>query len=258
MGMDRERHRVLVTGGAGAIGQVVCRALRAGGQMVRGFDRRPAVEADEGLTGELLDAAALDAACAGMDTVVHLAATTDDADFLTRLVPDNVIGLFHVLEAAVRQRVRRVVLASSIQVVNGCRWPADRPLTVADGTCATNHYAATKVLAEECAKLYARKHGLSTLAVRIGWFARNAGEYARIARSRGGQDIYLSHADAARFFTCAVTSPTPVPGAYAVLFATSRPVHRPGVDLETARTVIGYEPQDVWPSGSDGDGNAVA
>lgn len=250
MGKQGEQHRVLVTGGAGAIGRVVCRQLCAGGHAVRSFDRRAAADAGQSLTGELTDAAALDAACAGMDTVVHLAATTDDADFLTRLLPDNIVGLFQVLEAAVRQRVRRVVLASSIQVVAGIAPPAGHPVRVADGTCATNHYAATKVLAEEFSRLYARKYRLSTLAVRLGWFPRNATERARMAEYAGFHDIYLSHADAARFFACAVTATTPAPGESAVLFATSKPAHGPGVDLAPSRIIIGYEPQDMWPSES--------
>jgi len=254
MGMHGAQHRVLVTGGAGAIGRVVCRQLRADGHAVRSFDRRSAPPAGEGLTGELTDVAALDAACTGMDTVVHLAATTDDADFLTRLLPDNIVGLFQVLEAAVRQHVRRVIVASSIQVVAGIPPPAGRPLRVDDGTCATNHYAATKVLAEEFARLYARKYRMSTLAVRLGWFPRNAAERARMAQHSGFHDIYLSHADAARFFACAVASTMPAPGEWAVVFATSRPAHGPGMDLTPSQAIIGYAPQDMWPNESARDG----
>jgi hypothetical protein len=34
-----------------------------------------------------------------------------------------------------------------------------------------------------------------------------------------------------------------------ILFATSIPAERIRLDLELARRVIGYEPQDVWPEG---------
>jgi hypothetical protein len=84
--------------------------------------------------------------------------------------------------------------------------------------------------------------------VRIGWFPRNDAERTRISAHTGCHDIYLSHADAARFFECAVTSPTPGPGEWAVLFATSRPAHGPGLDMESAGRIIGYVPQDVWPA----------
>ena len=48
---------------------------------------------------------------------MHLAATPDDADFLTELLPNNVVGVYNVFEAARLAGVRRMILASSGQVV---------------------------------------------------------------------------------------------------------------------------------------------
>jgi len=46
-----------------------------------------------------------------------------------------------------------------------------------------------------------------------------------------------------------VESPTPARGDSAILFAASKPRHTQRLDLESARQIIGYEPQDVWPGG---------
>src|SRR5436305_6725901 len=95
----REPPTVLVTGSAGRIGQAVVRELQARGHAVRGFDLVP-TPGVEAVVGDLADAAAVRRAVQGSTAVVHLAATPDDDDFLTKLLPNNVVGVYHVLEAA--------------------------------------------------------------------------------------------------------------------------------------------------------------
>ena len=55
-------------------------------------------------------------ACEGVGVIVHLAGTPDDADLETDLLPNNVIGMRNLLEAAVVAHVKRIVFASSMQV----------------------------------------------------------------------------------------------------------------------------------------------
>lgn len=241
--------KVLVTGGAGSIGRVVCAALQERGHAVRNFDRFAAPGVADNVIGDLEDAAAVDAAAADQEAVVHLAAYPNPADFVAVLIPSNFVGVYHVMEAAVHRNVRRVVLASSMQVVNRVPRPPDRPLRVSDGTASTNLYGVSKVFAEEMGRYYANMANLSVLAARIGWFPRNAAEAARIRKMPACQDVYLSHADCGRFFALAVESERPRPGEAAVLFATSRPVQGHGLDLQSAAEWIGYVPQHAWPEG---------
>ena len=91
----------------------------------------------------------------GMDTAVHLAATPDEADFLTRLLPNNVVGLYHVLEAARHARLARLVLVSSGQLYRGHDGPL--PITPATPTSPRNWYALTKVLTEAAGQVYAAR-----------------------------------------------------------------------------------------------------
>jgi hypothetical protein len=107
----------------------------------------------------------------------------------------------------------------------------------------------TKVWAEEMGHMVARVHGISVVNVRIGWLPRNPKEADGLKASAEGPDHFFSHADAQRFYERVVESPAPAPGEAVTVFATSKPAHVERLDLEPARRILGYEPQDVWPNG---------
>ena len=239
-----EKYRVLVTGSAGAIGACVVPALKARGHYVRGFDLKPCEICDESVVGNLTDKAAIDMAMDSMDTLLHLGAEPNDCDFVTRLVPSNIIGVYNVLDCARRRRLRRVILASSMQACNGL-FKEGRPLPVklSDGTCPTNHYGVTKVFAEAIGQMYAARHGLSVLAVRIGWFVRDDDERRRMLNETRWHDVYLSRDDAARFFVASVEAKDI---AFSILFAVSKHKNKPVFDIQPARDLIGYIPQDTF------------
>jgi uronate dehydrogenase len=240
---------VLVTGSAGSIGRAAVAGLLAGGRLVRGFDRMPTPGISDFLISDLTDAAALQEAARGVGAIVHLAAFPDDADFLTHLLPSNIIGLHNVLEAARVCGVKRVILASTGQVVwwqllEG-PWPIqpDVPYTPRDW------YAVTKVFSESAGRAYARKYGLTVVAVRLGWFPRTPEHAAELASTERGPNLYFSPGDAGRFFLRAVEAPLE-PGFNAI-YAASRPMNKPVFDLEPTRRLLGWEPLDQWPTGSE-------
>ena len=247
-GNRRQNRRVLVTGATGAVGQPLCRELLERGHTVRGMARRPTPGLTDAIVGDVADRDAVRRAVDGMDTIGHLAAYPDDADFLDVLLDPNVRGLFHVCDAAREFGVERLVLASTVQVIGGrgYRGPTAR---VADGVSPTNHYALTKVWAEAAAEMYARRHGLSAVSVRIGWLPRDAANARYLNAAAHGPAIYLSPGDAGRFFRCCVESPRPEPSNSLIVFATSRPPGTPVLDIEPARELLGYEPIDQWPEG---------
>lgn len=240
--------RVLVTGSTGAIGQPLCEHLLARGHYVRGFARRPTPGLTDFVEGDLNDRDKVYQAVEGMDTVVHLGAYPNPADFIDVLLQPNVVGSYYICEAAKDLGVKRLILASTLQTVTGHK-AEDGPITVEDGPKPVNHYALTKVWLEAMGDMYARVHNLSVISVRIGWLPRNRGEAERLASVPIGANVFLSHDDSNRFHERCVESPQPAPGQSVILFATSKPLHKPRLDLELAREVIGYEPQDVWPQG---------
>ncbi|MEM7539714.1 MAG: NAD(P)-dependent oxidoreductase [Chloroflexota bacterium] len=240
--------RVLVTGSTGAIGQPVCQHLLARGHYVRGFARRPTPNVADHVIGDLADQEKVRTAVEGMDTVVHLGAYPNPEDFINVLLNPNVIGLHYICEAAKEFGVQRLVLASTLQVVSGHGFP-DETIRIEDGPKPVNHYALTKAWAEIAGDMYARCYNISVISVRIGWLPRNAGEAEQLVSNPMGRDVFFSHEDAKLFHQRCVESPTPKPGESAILFATSKPLHIERLDLAPSREVIGYEPQDTWPSG---------
>lgn len=116
--------RVLVTGATGFLGQHVVAELLRRGEPVRALVRpgraRPWLEAlpVEQSPGDLLDAASLKRACAGVDALVHCAAhmglwAREDAE--QRAV--NVEGTAALLRAAQAAHLQRIVHVSSVAAV---------------------------------------------------------------------------------------------------------------------------------------------
>lgn len=238
---------VLVTGSAGRIGQAVVRELQARGRSVRGFDLVPTPGADESVVCTLTDGTAVRRAAEGVGALVHLAATPDDDDFLSSLLPNNVVGVYHVLEAARLAGVKRLVLASSGQVVWWQRETGPWPIGADVQPTPRHWYAATKVFLEAAGRAYTESHGLSVIAVRLGWCPRTPEQVREIENTDWARDVYLSPGDAGRFFACAVEAPADI--RFSVVYASSRPAQRTLYDLGPAKDLLGYEPRDTWPQG---------
>ncbi|MBI2191306.1 MAG: NAD(P)-dependent oxidoreductase [Planctomycetes bacterium] len=245
--MSKRSLTVLVTGAAGRVGRAAAQELKARGHRVRAFDCMHSPGVEDCIVGNLTDAEAVAKAMAGIECVIHLAATPDEDDFMSKLLPNNVIGLYHVMEAARQAGVKRLILASTGQVVWGHEGPW--PITPEMFPSPRNWYASTKLLAEAAGQAYAYRYGMSVLAVRLGWCPRTLGHVESIARSESAQDVYFSPGDAGRFFACAAESEKEI--RFAVLFATSIPARKARYDLEPARRLIGYEPRETWPQGTE-------
>ena len=255
--------RILVTGAAGRLGRAAVKALVARGHTVLGFDLRPTpgLPESQSVVGTLQDGELLNRSAVGVDAIIHLAATPDDArfprgdppddgdNFLAELVPNNIVGGYHVLEAARKAGVKRVILASSGQVVDGYVDAGRTPVLADWPTHPKYLYASTKVFLEALGQGYAHAHGMQVLAVRLGWCPRDMRQVAQIAASPEDQDAFLSPGDARRFFACAVEAaelPT-----FAPVFVTSLPLGKVLYDLAPAKELVGFVPQDSWPTGAE-------
>ena len=238
---------ILVTGSAGRIGRAVVAELQARGLRVRGFDRVQTPAVAEQIVGDLSDAAAVRRAVEGVGSVIHLAATPDDDDFLTQLAPNNLIGVYHVLESSRLAGVRRLILASSGQVVWWQRQRGPLPIGADDPPTPRGWYAAAKVFLEAAGRMCAESHGMSVIVARLGWVPRSREHVEELAALDWAKDVYLSPGDAGRFFGCAVETPTDI--KFAIVYATSRPLRTAVYDLDTAKQLLGFEPRDRWPQG---------
>src|SRR5215470_14969833 len=121
---------VLVTGAAGRIGRMLIAPLRATGARVTLTDLRPD-DAEEITPLDVTDAAAVIAACHGVDAIVHLAGVPGEAPFPT-VNAVNVGGTHNILEGAVAAGVRRVIIASSNHAVGFYRRSDATPASGSD------------------------------------------------------------------------------------------------------------------------------
>jgi nucleoside-diphosphate-sugar epimerase len=151
------RGKALVTGAHGFIGHALCRHLsEIGVPYVTAVRVRGASGQDVGaaVVGDLA-AADWDEALAGVDSIVHLAGrahvqqslTAYDAADPTPYVVANVHVTRRLCDAAVRAKVRRIVLASSVKVY-GESTRKGRPFRAGDPAAPRDAYAQSKAEAE--------------------------------------------------------------------------------------------------------------
>lgn len=167
--------RVAVTGAGGMIGIEVCRQLVDAGHIVHAYDLGEQIarvkhvlpEAAHVYYGSILDPAALHDAFAGCDLVIHLAALLgvrrSETERLRGIIT-NVDGTRSVLEAAVMNRVGKVVFASSSEVYGE---PIDNPVTEESVTQGKTVYAVTKLMGEELCRAYTQSFGLRHTILRF-------------------------------------------------------------------------------------------
>jgi UDP-glucose 4-epimerase len=162
---------VVVTGGSGFIGSHVVDRLLAAGHRPRIFDaRRSAHHPDvDAVVADLDDLDALCAALHGADAVIHLAASADVNEvFADPLDAErrNTRGTVHVLEAARRCDVGRVVYASTIWTYS------DTPATCHDESlplsAPAHFYTATKLAGELYCHSYGELYGVEHTILRFG------------------------------------------------------------------------------------------
>jgi UDP-glucose 4-epimerase len=170
--------KVLVVGGAGYIGSHVCKALLRQGAKVTVFDnlssglRGNLLPGSAFRHGDILDARALDEACASApgggayDGVIHLAALKAAGESMT--VPEkysvhNITGSINLLNAAVSRGIRHFVFSSTAAVYGD---PEYLPLDEKHPTRPVNYYGFTKLAIEGYLDWYSRLKGLRFAALR--------------------------------------------------------------------------------------------
>lgn len=165
--------RVLVTGGAGAVGSNLVRALLDDGLDVVVLDdlssgyRELVPEDADFIAGSITDDEALERAFEPVpDYVFHMAALFANQNSVEHPVDDlliNGLGTQNVLEMSRARGVKKVVFNSSSCVYGNkiVMLESDREFDL------DTPYAITKLLGEHYCTFWSREHGLDTVTVRI-------------------------------------------------------------------------------------------
>lgn len=223
---------VLITGAAGRIGGYLRPRLRTASRRLRLLDVHPvpAAEDDEAITGSVSDVDTMRAACRNASAVVHLAGIAGDGAWAD-ILHANIHGTWCVLDAARAAGVRRVVLASSNHAV-GFLPHGDSPLPDDELPRPDTFYGVSKVTMEALGSLYADRHGMDVVCLRIGTCRERPTDERALA-------TWLSPDDAGRLVDAALTVPSP---GFRVVW---------GVSANTRRwwstaggEAIGYRPSD--------------
>ncbi len=164
----RSHAKILLTGAAGGLGRQLRPRLRAHCELLRLSDREPVVAAGPGeevLLADLADAAAVDAIVAGVNAIVHLGGVSVEAPF-EPILQANIVGLYHLYEAARKHGVRRIVFASSNHVTGF--YSQGQTISAEDPPRPDGLYGLSKAFGEDLSRLYFDRWGIETACVRIG------------------------------------------------------------------------------------------
>ena len=200
------------------------------------------------VSADLTDFAQVYRALEGVEAVIHLGAVTmrtprddaesDQVDASERaMLMVNTESTYNILEAARRHGVRRVVYVSSLTVVLGDKhrehYGVETPIRPA------GVYACSKLFGEQLAEMYWRRHGLSTICLRLGQpFPIDHLELDESWKiNKRARSVFVEIGDVARAVEAAVTTPVEF-GVFPVVSASDNQ----RVDLEAMAT-IGYVPR---------------
>ena len=257
--------RVMITGVSGIVGSSAYLVMRASPEKYElfGLGRRRvlservkdardiALPEDRHFIVDIAEFDQVREAVEGMDVVVHMAADPSGGEWES-VLRNNIVGAYNVFEACRQAGVKRIVAASTIQVSTGHRQQEPynavsqgRPQPLPGGVSPIgaavpaeprNLYASSKVFNESLCRTFAFGHGMSCLAIRIGWVV---GE--DMVPNAAAEDIWCSQRDIGQLIQRCVDAPEDL--RFDIFYGMSNNRYL-WVDLSNAREKLGFEPQD--------------
>lgn len=200
IGPSERMRRILITGAAGKIGSSLRAGLRGAYPVIRLTDRVDMGEAGPGeevMIADLADLAAVETAVEGVDAIVHFGAIAEEDEWQA-ILSANIIGTYNIFEAARRQGVKRVVFASSLHVTGfyRCTQRIDPGMPMRPDS----RYGVSKAFGEMLASLYADKHGIACVCLRIGTFNDRP-------RGKRMMSTWISPRDMTQLVRCSLEAP---------------------------------------------------
>lgn len=224
--------RLLLTGAAGHLGRELRPRLKAYCETLRLSDRAPigaAGAGEEVMQADLADAPAVNAMVHGVEAIVHMGGISTEQAW-EQILAGNIVGAYHLYEAARKHGVRRIVFASSNHATGFYR--QDQVIGPRDPVRPDGLYGLSKTFGENLAQLYWDRHAIETVSLRIG------SAYAA-PQDRRMLSTWMSLDDTERLVVAALTAPVV---GHTVIYGVS---DNPRVWWDnTAARHIGYRPKD--------------
>ncbi len=177
--MEIKGSRILIAGGAGFIGShLVDQLTKTDAAEIVVFDnfvRGTRANLSEALKdhrvkifdvgGDVRDADILNEAMKGKDYVFHLAALwlLQCHDYPRAAFETNIAGTFNVLEACIKNKIKKLVYSSSASVYGDA---VEIPMTEAHPFNNKTFYGATKVAGEQMCRAFHARYGLDYVGLR--------------------------------------------------------------------------------------------
>jgi len=228
---------IVVTGARGNLGGKLAAALHSRYRL-RCLDLRAGddvIAADLGMYDESWTRHLI-----GADTVLHFAGEPLPTASWERVHRGNIVATGNILRASRANAVRRVIFASTNQIMAGYRF-TDLLITTTMPPAPLNPYAVSKLFCEEAGRAFAAETGISFIALRIGNIHPGANiPHAGMGIGLWGQQMWLSNRDFLEGVQAAIAVPD-VPFAVVNLVS-----NNPGMrwDLSQTRRILGFSPQD--------------
>lgn len=224
--------RLLLTGAAGGLGRVLRPRLKRLCEVLRvsdSADLGAAATGEELLQVQLEDKRAVLNLLAGVDAVVHLGAVSTEQSF-EDVLPANIVGTYHVYEAARQHGTRRIVFASSNHVTGFYR--QDEVTGPHSPPRPDGYYGLSKAFGENLAQFYWDRYAIESVSLRIGSCFPEPKDRRMLA-------TWLSYGDLERLVAAALTAPVV---GHSVVYGVSD--NRATWWDNTAARHIGFRPQD--------------
>ncbi len=224
--------RLLLTGAAGNLGRELrprlktyCDSLRLSHRSEMGA----AGEGEEIVIAPLEDAGAMLGLLRDVDAVIHMGGVSTEQPW-DGILAGNIVGAYNLYEAARKNKVKRIVFASSNHVTGFYR--QDEVISSRDPVRPDGLYGLSKAFGENLAQLYWDRHGIETVSLRIGSSFSEPKDRRMLA-------TWMSYDDTERLIVAALTAPVV---GHSIIYGMSD--NKTTWWDNTPARHIGYRPQD--------------
>ena len=172
--------RVLITGASGGIGTSMRKLLKPHYELVLS-DLKPPTDLrpdEKFIAADLASIEQVEKAVEGVEGILHLGGFSVEGPWET-IHSANIVGCYNLFEAARRKGVKRVIFASSNHAVGF--YPRKQTIGTDVTPLPDTRYGVSKVFGEAVGSLYAHKHGLGVLSIRIGNFGEKPIDQRRLS-----------------------------------------------------------------------------